>query len=391
MKKYTYILYLTIIFYSCNSKQENDINYIINSNDLKLIQSEKTKLSNQINVLQKELKILNDVIFDLDENQKLPLVTNFKVTSAPFKHYIEVQGSIDSDKNLKLYPEIPGIIKSVYVKEGQKVSKGMVLVELSNEGIIAKIEQMKLQVKLAETIYERQLSLWKEKIGSEIQFLQAETNYFSLKKNIDQLKFQITKSKIIAPFDGIIDELIADPGSNVSPGITPILRIINLDEVKVKAEVPETHISNIKINSEVFIITPVLSSVLVASKISAVGNIINPNNRNFRIEVMLKNSDYDFKPNMTVKILINDYKNPNALLVSQKNIIENSGNEFYVFKLEPLDISQNKFTAIKTFVKLGKISDNKIEVLEGLNSGDLIVEDGIRLVADKQIVKSFNY
>ena len=389
MKLKIYFFAFSLVFFSCDNIKKDTVS-IINSKDLKLIQNEKSVVSNQINVLQKELKILNDVIFDLDENQKLPLVTNFKVTSAPFKHYIEVQGSIDSDKNLKLYPEIPGIIKSIYVKEGQKVSKGMVLVELSNEGIIAQIEQMKLQVKLAETIYERQLSLWKEKIGSEVQFLQAETNYLSLKKNIDQLKFQISKSKIIAPFDGVIDELIADPGSNVSPGITPVLRIINLDEVKVKAEIPETHISKIKINSEVFIYTPVLSSTVV-SKISTVGNIINPNNRNFRIEVVLKNNEYDFKPNMTVKISINDYKNPNALLVSQKNIIENSANEFYVFKLEPLDVSQHKFTAIKTFVKLGKISNNKIEVLEGLNSGDLIVEDGIRLVTDKQIVKSINY
>jgi RND family efflux transporter MFP subunit len=389
MKLKIYFFAFSLIFFSCNNIKK-DTASIIDSKDLKLIQNEKSVVSKQINFLQKELKILNDVIFDLDKNQKLPLVTNFKVTSAPFKHYIEVQGSIDSDKNLKLYPEIPGIIKSLYVKEGQKVSKGMVLVELSNKGIMAQIEQMKLQVKLAKTIYERQLSLWKDKIGSEIQFLQAETNYLSLKKNIDQLEFQITKSKIIAPFDGIIDELIADPGSNVSPGITPVLRIINLDVVKVKAEVPETHISKIKINSEVFIYTPVLSSTVV-SKISAVGNIINPNNRNFRIEVMLKNNDYDFKPNMTVKISINDYKNSNALLVSQKNIIENSANEFYVFKLDPLDISQNKFTAIKTFVKLGKISNNKIEVLEGLNSGDLIVEDGIRLLTDKQIVKSINY
>tara|TARA_B100000780_G_scaffold43826_2_gene27222 strand:+ start:14512 stop:15681 length:1170 start_codon:yes stop_codon:yes gene_type:complete len=389
MKLKIYFFAFSLVFFSCDNIKKDTVS-IINSKDLKLIQNEKSVVSNQINVLQKELKILNDVIFDLDENQKLPLVTNFKVTSAPFKHYIEVQGSIDSDKNLKLYPEIPGIIKSIYVKEGQKVSKGMVLVELSNEGIIAQIEQMKLQVKLAGTIYERQLSLWKEKIGSEVQFLQAETNYLSLKKNIDQLKFQISKSKIIAPFDGVIDELIADPGSNVSPGITPVLRIINLDEVKVKAEIPETHISKIKINSEVFIYTPVLSSTVV-SKISTVGNIINPNNRNFRIEVVLKNNEYDFKPNMTVKVSINDYKNPNALLVSQKNIIENSANEFYVFKLEPLDVSQHKFTAIKTFVKLGKISNNKIEVLEGLNSGDLIVEDGIRLVTDKQIVKSINY
>ena len=161
---------------------------------------------------------------------------------------------------------------------------------------------------LAKTTYERQKRLWNQKIGSEIQFLQAETNYLSLKKNIDQLKVQITKSKIIAPFDGIIDELIADSGSNVNPGVTPVLRIINLDKIKVKAEIPETHITKIKKNSEAIVFIPILSSTII-SKISSIGNIINPNNRNFRIEIMLKNNDNDFKPNMTAKISINDYEN----------------------------------------------------------------------------------
>jgi len=389
MKKYTYILYLTIISYSCNSKQENDINYIINSNDLKLIQSEKTKVSNEINSLEDELKKLNNAIIILDKNQKFPLVTNSKLESKPFSHFIKVQGALTSDKNLNLYPEIPGIIRTINVKEGQKVVKGTILVELSNEGAKAQLEQMKLQVKLAKTIYERQLNLWNQKIGSEIQFLQAETNYLSLKKNIDQLNDQIMKSKIIAPFDGIIDELIADPGSNVSPGISPILRIINLDEIKVKAEVPEIHIDKIKKNSEVLVFIPTLSTT-VNAKISSVGNVINPSNRNFRIEIILKNSKNNFKPNMTAKILIKDYENTEALLVSEKNIIEDSNNNFYVFKLEPNILSENKYQVIKTFVKLGKISDNKIEVLEGLKNGDLIIEDGIRLVQDKQIVKSFN-
>tara|TARA_B100001173_G_C16014075_1_gene558964 strand:- start:892 stop:2061 length:1170 start_codon:yes stop_codon:yes gene_type:complete len=389
MKKYTYILYLTIIFYSCNSKQENDINYIINSNDLKLIQSEKTKVSNEINSLEDELKKLNNAIIILDKNQKFPLVTNSKLESKPFSHFIKVQGALTSDKNLNLYPEIPGIIRTINVKEGQKVVKGTILVELSNEGAKAQLEQMKLQVKLAKTIYERQLNLWNQKIGSEIQFLQAETNYLSLKKNIDQLNDQIMKSKIIAPFDGIIDELIADPGSNVSPGISPILRIINLDEIKVKAEVPEIHIDKIKKYSEVLVFIPTLSTT-VNAKISSVGNVINPSNRNFRIEIILKNSKNNFKPNMTAKILIKDYENTEALLVSEKNIIEDSNNNFYVFKLEPNILSENKYQVIKTFVKLGKISDNKIEVLEGLKNGDLIIEDGIRLVQDKQIVKSLN-
>lgn len=390
MKPNIYIFSLTLMLFSCNDIEKKDITSIINSNNLRLVQDEKTEISREINILQKELKKLNEAIINLDENKKIPIVTNYLVENKPFKHYIEVQGGLNSDKNLKLYPEIPGIIKFINVKEGQKVFKGSVLVELENEGIVAQLEQMKLKLKLAKTTYERQSRLWEQKIGSEIQFLQSETNYLILKKSIDQIKNQILKSKIVAPFDGVIDELISDLGSNVNPGITPVLRIINLEEIKVKAEIPETHIGNVKINSEVIVFIPVISST-VLTKISSVGNVINPSNRNFKIEIILKNKNNDFKPNMTAKIFINDYENPKAILVSEKNIIENSKNEFYVLKLDPLDLEQNMYTAVKTFVRLGKTSENKIEILEGLKSGDLIIEDGIRQVKDGQIVKSINF
>jgi len=390
MKLKIYFLTFSLILFSCNNTVEKDTASILDSKDLKLIQNKKTEISKQINVLQKELKKLNEIILDLDESQKFPLVTNAKIESKPFKHFLEAQGSLDSEKNLKLYPEIRGIIKTIHIKEGEKVLKGTVLMELSIKGVKSQLEQLNLKIKLSKTIYERQSRLWKQKIGTEIQFLQAKTDYLSLLKNVDQLKDQIEKSKIIAPFDGVVDELIADLGTNVSPGITPVLRIINLDEIKVKAEIPETHITKIKKQSEALIFIPILSKTF-AGEVSSIGNVINPNNRNFRVEIRLKNDNNDFKPNMTAKIYINDYENPNALLVSQKNIIENSTNEFYVFKLEPLDLKQSKYTVIKTYIKLGKTSENKIEVLEGLKKGDLIVEDGIRLVQDKQIVKSINY
>ena len=253
-----------------------------------------------------------------------------------------------------------------------------------------KLDQTKLQVDLAKTIYERQSNLWNQKIGSEIEFLKAKTNYLSLKKNIDQLNDQIMKSKIAAPFDGTIDELIADPGSNVNPGISPVMRIINLDQIKVKAEVPETHIAKIKEKSEAIVFIPTLKKT-IESKISSVGNVINPSNRNFRIEIVLDNNENDFKPNMTAKVFINDYENPNAILISQKNIIENSLGNFYVFKLELINNDEKKYKAIKTFVRLGRSSENKIEIVEGLKNGDLIVEDGLRLIKDNQIVKSPDY
>ena len=384
------ILTLTILLFSCNDEKLSDTKSIINSNDLKLIQDKKSSISNTINSLQEELEMLNDAIIDLDENKKFPLVTNSKIESRPFKHYIEVQGSFESDKNLILYPEIPGIIEKIYVKEGQKVIKGSDLIKLSNEGLIAKLDQTKLQVDLAKTTYERQSNLWNQKIGSEIEFLKAKTNYLSLKKNIDQLNDQIMKSKIAAPFDGTIDELIADPGSNVNPGISPVLRIINLDQIKVKAEVPETHIAKIKEKSEAIVFIPTLTKT-IESKISSVGNVINPSNRNFRIEIVLDNNENDFKPNMTAKVFINDYENPNAILISQKNIIENSLGNFYVFKLELINNDEKKYKAIKTFVRLGRSSENKIEIVEGLKNGDIIVEDGLRFIKDNQIVKSPDY
>jgi len=390
MKKHIYILTVFFIHFSCNTGEKNDTITIVNSKDLKLIQNKKTELTQEINVLQKELKILNQAIVDLDKNQKFLLVTAAKVETKSFKHFIEVQGSLESDKNLQLYPEISGIIKKIHVKEGQQVLKGTPLVELSNEGIIAQLDQIKLQLKLAETTFERQSFLWKQKIGSEIQFLEAETKYLSLKKSIDQIKDQVLKSKIIAPFDGIIDQIIADLGSNVSPGITPILRIVNLDKIKVKAEIPEIHLPNVKKEAKVLVSIPVISKS-VNARISSIGNVINPSNRNFRIEIILDNKENDFKPNMTAKISINDYENSNALLVAQRSIIENSSNEFYVFKLMSLDKIQQKYKAIKTLVQLGRTSNNIVEVIEGIDNGDLIVEDGIRLIKDQQIVKIIVY
>ncbi|MDG2371806.1 MAG: efflux RND transporter periplasmic adaptor subunit [Flavobacteriaceae bacterium] len=389
MKKHIYILTFAFIFFSCDNKKDIDTNSIINSKDLKLIQKRKSQVSSEINLLQKELRTLNEEIFNLDEERKITLVSSKKVKKESFKHFIEIQGSVESDKNLILYSEIPGIIKSINVKQGQKVKKGLVLVELSNEGMFAKLEQLKLQLKLAKTTYERQSNLWNDKIGSEIQFLQTKTNYLTIEREIVQINDQILKSKIIAPFDGVIDQLIADLGSNVNPGISPVLRIINLDQVKVIAEIPETHLPNIHYESEVSIYFPVISKNLKA-KVSSIGNVINPNNRNFRIEVLLENNDYVLKPNMTAKISLNDYHNPNAILIDQKNIIENSYNEFYVFKLEPVAMDQEKYKVIKNLVKLGKTANNKVEILEGLDSDDIIIEDGSRLVREKQIVKITN-
>jgi len=201
------------------------------------------------------------------------------------------------------------------------------------------------------------------------------------------MKDQVAKTKIVAPFSGIIDHIIADTGSNLAPGSTPIIRIINLDQMKATAEIPETHLPNIEKNSAVEISIPIFGTQF-QEKISSVGNFINPNNRSFRIEISLDNTKGALKPNMSVEIKINDYSNSEAILVPIKDILENQKGESYVYKLQAEDQTQNTFKAIKTFVKLGKTSNNKVEILEGLQAGDRIVEDGIRLIKDQQLVKN---
>jgi membrane fusion protein (multidrug efflux system) len=389
MKKFILKAIIIILFFGCDNEKELDLEAVKKSNDLKLIQQKKTEISNKINELQKELKSLNDLIFQLDENQKFTLVSTEKLSFESFKHYIEIQGSVESDKNLVLYPEIPGIIKSIKVKEGDKVKKGATLIELSSTGAKAMLDQLNLKLKLAKTIYERQLNLWNEKIGSEIQFLKAKTDFLSVEKEIIKIKDQLSKTKIIAPFDGVVDDLIAKTGSNVSPGITPILRIINLDQVKVSAEIPEIHLPFIKKGSEVEVFFPVISKKFNAT-ISLVGNVINPNNRNFRIEALIKNKDFDLKPNMTAKISINDYHNPKAILVNQKNIFENSTNEHLVYKIIPSSKNKKNFVVTETKVKLGRNSKNKIEIIKGLNPGDIIIQEGYRMVKNNQIVRIEN-
>tara|TARA_B100000767_G_scaffold275688_1_gene314318 strand:- start:7689 stop:8852 length:1164 start_codon:yes stop_codon:yes gene_type:complete len=382
------ITLLTIVsFVQCGSSDKKSVSEIVAQGTLEEIQLQKTTHVKTINQLQKELELLNETLAKKDSRQKFALVGSIKLQKESFKHFVSFQGSLETNKNVVIYPEIPGLLKKIHVTEGQKIEKGALIAELSDGGLKDQLDQIKLQLKLARTTFERQKRLWDKKIGSEIQFLQAETQYLSLKKGVSQMNDQVAKTKIVAPFSGIIDHIIADTGSNLLPGTTPIIRVINLDEMKATAEIPEVHLPNIEKDVAVEISIPVLGTQ-IDEKISAVGNFINPNNRSFRIEISLNNTKGGMKPNMSVEIKINDYSNSEAILVPVKDILENQKGESYVYKLQVEDQTQNTFKAIKTFVKLGKTSNNKVEILKGLQAGDRIVEDGIRLIKDQQFVKN---
>lgn len=383
MKKF--FLNLSIIFIvSCGSKNSKSIEEILASTDYTLIQKKKGEIKTQINDLKVELNKLDNVLQKMDTDKNLFLVSAIKLKPRNFSHYLNFQGSLDTDKNVVIYPELPGLLKNIYVKQGDKVKKGQLIAEISDNGLTDQLEQLKLQRDLAKTTFERQQKLWNQKIGSEIQYLQAKTNFKSLEKKISQMKDQEGKTRILAPFDGTIDDIIADVGSNLAPGLTPILRIINIEKMKVIAEIPEIHIPYIKKNKNVKIYVPILDKQILGN-ISSVGNFINPNNRSFSIEIKLFNESNELKPNMTVSLEINDYQNENAILIPSKDILEDEEGNFYVYKL--VSDSNDSYKSNKIMILKGKSYNNMTEIKTGLKEDDLIINDGLRQVEDGQIVK----
>jgi RND family efflux transporter MFP subunit len=249
------------------------------------------------------------------------------------------------------------------------------------------LNQLNTQFQLSKTTFERQEKLWKQNIGSEIQYLQAKTAYESQKSSIAQLKDQLDKYKITAPFDGIIDNVIKDQGTVVAPGGpgSEIFRIINLSEMYLKVPVPETYISTITVGKSVDIYFPVLGKKMM-SKVRQTGNYINPANRSFSVEITVPNNDKSIKPNMTAKVLINDYTNSSAIMIPQSIISENADGQQYVYTASKVS-SSNTAKASRSIVTTGKTKGDYVEVLSGIKSGDKLIKEGARSVRDGQEVK----
>ena len=380
-----FILNLSIILIiSCGPKNSKSTEEVLASGDYTLIQKKKGEIKTQINDLKVELNELDYMLEKMDTDKNLFLVSAIKLKQKKFNHYLNFQGSLDTDQNVVIYPELPGLLKNIYVNQGDKVNKGQLIAKISDNGLTDQLEQLELQRDLAKTTFERLQILWNQKIGSEIQYLQAETNFKSLEKKISQMKDQEDKTRILAPFDGIIDDVIADVGSNLAPGLTPILRIINIEKMKVSAEIPEIHIPYIKKDKNVKIYVPILDKQILGN-ISSVGNFINPNNRSFSIEIELLNKSNELKPNMTVSLEINDYQNESAILIPSKDILEDEEGSFYVYKL--VSDGNDNYKSNKVMIEKGKSYNNMTEIKTGLNEDDLIINDGLRQVEDGQIVK----
>ncbi len=375
---------VSAVLASCGGAQKGkSVDEIIANNDLGELKEKHSELVTQENELTAQIEKLTTAMALLDSNKVRPLVSVYKVTPEEFKHYVEVQGSIDTKQNVVLYPEYSGVLKNVVVKEGQQVSAGQLLASIEDGGLAQQVNSAEIQLDLSKTTFERQERLWEQKIGSEMQFLQAKANYEAQQKTVAQLTSQLAKTQITAPFSGIVDEIMIEEGNVVGPGQMGVMRVINMSQMYVESDVPETFISAISKGKSVKVEIPVLNQT-IDGVISQASNYIKPENRSFRVEAILENKEAMIKPNMTARLRINDYTSDNAILIPQSIISEDSEGQQYVYRV---NTSASAPITERVFIQTGKKGGDLIEVIEGLSANDLIIKEGARTVKDKQEIE----
>ena len=374
------ILFLSVLALalSCNSNVKE-------SQSLTDLKSKKEVLIKEMNRIGTELKAIETAISALDTLKKVMTVTAIKADVKAFNHYIEVQGTVKADQTIELHAEMGGTVSAILVKEGQKVTKGQVLATLDSEVIDNSVLQLETQLALATTTFERQARLWKQNIGSEIQYLQAKAQKEGLENSMKSMKAQARKMKIIAPFSGVIDQIFAKTGELTSPQM-PFLRLVNLNTVYVESEITETYLKAIKKGTEVLLNFRSIGTSLEAS-ISQVGNFINPNNRSFKTRIDLENPNNELKANLLADIRINDFK-ATGIVIPSRLVQKDSNDQTFVYTIEP---NGNTHTVVKTYMTEAMNYENLSYISEGLLPTSILVDKGARLVNNNEDVKLVHY
>jgi len=296
--------------------------------------------------------------------------------SGTFTNYVDVQGKIDAQDNVVAYPQAQGIITAINARPGQAVSRGQVLVQLDNSVLRQQIQQAEVQVGLSRDIFNRQKNLWDQKIGTEVQFIQAQSNLQYAQKAVATLQEQADLYRIKSPISGTIDQMDLKLGQVAMPGVTGI-RIVNANNLKVKADVPETYAGSVKQGNNVKILFPDANDSLVTN-ITFAARVIDPVSRSFPIEIKLPGSR-NLRPNMTAVLKIANYSKNNVITIPIK-AVQNSEAGNYVYVIE-------NGLAKRKVIQQGNTSSGKVEVTSGLNDGDQVIVEGAGDVEEGDKVK----
>jgi len=380
MKNLIYIASFAFILQSCQSDKPMSTQEILESNDQALIQAKKLELADRYSKLSDTLSEFNQALESFKTADDYPLIETYSVQEMNFSHFIKLQGDVDTKQNIIVYPEYSGVLSQVYVKEGDRVKKNQLLAKIDDGGLSQQLAQLEIKFELAKTTFERQQRLWEQKIGSEMQFLQAKASYESQERAIKQFQDQLERTYVRAPFTGIVDDVFTEQGQVVNPGQNQLMRIVNLDHMYIKAEIPEVYVGSIKKGTKANVYFNSLGKEFSTS-VRQVGSFINPANRTFKIEIPVSNKDHLIKPNLIASISLNDYSNEHAMVIPSDIVQEDAQGQTYVYAINKLK-NKNIASLEKKFIQPGFSYDGYLEVISGLDLGDLIVSEGAKNIRE---------
>lgn len=372
MKKIFSILFIAAIAVSCGKSK------------LEQKKVELATLKNDLATTKEKIAGVEEEIAKLDTSKKegkSKMVAVTEMSQQSFYHYIEVQAKVDGDEDVNVMAEMPGTVTDVLVHAGDKVSKGQTLATLDDRALRQNSNAVKVQLDMSSTMYNKQKSLWDQKIGSEVQFIQAKSQKESLEKQYASLQEQLEMMRIKSPINGTVDDVSIKVGSSVAPGL-PAVRVVNLSSLKVKGEVAESYISKVKSGSDVILFFPDQNKE-VKTKLSYSGQAINKLNRTFNVEVKLNPADGDFHPNQVVVVKIVDYTAASTFVLPVGAVQKSSDGEFvFVASNE-----NGKIFAKRKIVKSGMTYNGNTEIKEGISAGDKIITVGYQNVIDGDAIK----
>ena len=368
------ILIITLIFvYGCSSS--------INEEKIK---SEIQKKKDNIVSLQSEIRGLEKQLTNngMGDTENKIFISVKKINSEAFEHYYNVNGVVEAVNEAYISPEIGGTIKIIKITEGQRVKKNDLLAVLNSGVLESTISELKNSLELAKTLFNKRAGLWDKKIGSEIQYLEAKNQKESLEKKIKTLNEQLGMTIVRAPFNGIIDNIDKKRGELAVPGL-PIMQIVDISKVYIKADVSESYLSKIKIDDETTITFPSYPGMLRKGKILRVGTVINPQNRTFEVTVLIENYNELLKPNIVAVIELRDFYNVKAMIVPSI-IVKNDNSGSYLYRIKN---TENGLVSEKVYVKPGMVNKDMIMIKSGIEFGDEVIMKGYNFVKNGSLVK----
>jgi len=382
MKNIATLIIVSAVFVlaSCGSKTPN-AELVEKKTKLEELKKQQSALNDQVVKLETEIGKLDPSTIQ-KENEKLVSVTPLSI--APFAHYIDLQGKVEAVNIAYVTPRGQGgQVKELYVRKGDAVKKGQLLLKLDDLVIKRQIDQLQTQLGFAKDLYQRQQNLWKENIGTEVQLLSAKNQVDNIEKQISIVKEQQSFTNVYAEMDGVLDDVNVKVGE-IFMGAGQI-KLINTSDLKVTAQVPENYLEKVKVGTSLKVILPDINRTTDAV-IRVAGKLIDPLSRSFYIEAKLP-TDNIFRPNQVAQVKIMDYSNANAITIPVNTLQTDDKGKFVMVSAK----ENGKTVAHKKPVVAGELYGDKIEIKSGLQAGDLLITEGYQSIYDGQTITTSAY